>query len=71
MDIPENRVDTMVAMEFAASFIPLTKSKARARTTMKIVRVSMTPAPQALLMTTFPRAWVKSVHASQASSSPS
>ena len=29
------------------------------------------PAPQALLMTTLPRAWVKSVQASQASSRPS
>ena len=64
------RVETTVAIEFAASWKPFRKSKISA-TTMMAMRTVMagrrTPA-QAFLITTLPMMWVKSLQESQASS---
>ena len=65
------RVETTVAMEFAASWKPFRKSKASATRMMKTMTVrEVVKAPQAFLMTTLPRTWVNSLHSSQASSRP-
>ena len=67
------RVETTVAMEFAASWKPLRKSKVRATrmmTTTAVKDVDKGAPPQAFLMTTVPRTWVNSLHSSQASSRP-
>ena len=68
------RVETTVAIEFAASWKPLRKSKTSATRMMKMRKpkddASRSAAPQAFLTTTLPRTWVKSLQSSQASSSP-
>ena len=66
------RVETTVAIEFAASWKPFRKSNTSATRMMRMRTVSLgIAAPQAFLIATFPTTWVKSLQQSQASSSPS
>ena len=67
------RVDTTVAMEFAASWKPLRKSNARATRTMRTRKAvgAVKGVPQAFLTITLPTTWEYSLHWSQAFSSPS
>ena len=67
------RVETTVAIEFAASWKPLRKSKTSATRMMRTISGASVgiAVAQAFLMATLPTTCVKSLQRSQASSSPS